>query len=74
MSNCVASSFTSSHAFGHLVWGYVKDQVHRQIVSMLDEIMADIANVMLQSIWQEVDYAQDVCRARDDAHCKVLRM
>jgi uncharacterized membrane protein YccF (DUF307 family) len=46
------------------LWGYGKDQVHRQRLTMLDEltawITAEIANVIkavLQSIWLEVDYA-----------------
>lgn len=75
MTNCLASSFTASHAFGLFVWGYVKDQVHRQRVSMLDENTAATAYVikaMLQSSWQEVDYVQDVCRAKDGAHCEVF--
>jgi hypothetical protein len=27
---------------------------------------------MLQSVWQEIDYSRDVCRATDSGHCEVF--
>ena len=61
-------------------WGYVKDQVYVpplpasipelkvRITTAIETITAD----MLQTVWNELDYRDDVCRITKGAHIEHL--
>jgi hypothetical protein len=67
-TNCVA-----------LLLGCVRDQVHSQRENTMNELksritaaIADVTKNMLQSVWKEVGYRWDVCRATKGSHCGVF--
>jgi len=66
----VAPEITGPDRLGFFLWGYVKDRVYvpplpATVDELQERITAAVNSVtpdMLQSVWSELDYRNDVCR------------
>ncbi|PNF41812.1 hypothetical protein B7P43_G02048 [Cryptotermes secundus] len=62
------------------LWGYIKDRVYvpplpRTLVELrerIDAVVMTIDRMMLQNVWNELDYGLDVCRVTQEAHIEHL--
>ncbi|PNF20161.1 hypothetical protein B7P43_G00613 [Cryptotermes secundus] len=62
------------------LWGYIKDRVYvpplpRTLVELRERIDAAVMTIdrmMLQNVWNELDYRLDVCRVTQGAHIEHL--
>ncbi|PNF19786.1 hypothetical protein B7P43_G14663 [Cryptotermes secundus] len=58
------------------LWGYVKDRVYiHPLVELRENIDAAVMNIdrmMLQNVWNELDYRLDVCRVTQETHIEHL--
>ena len=61
------------------LWGYLKDIIHRRkftdiadLKTRITEAFATVTNVMLQFIYQEIDYRLNVLQATRGAHVEAL--
>jgi hypothetical protein len=59
------------------VWGYVKDQVYvpplpASIPELKVRIRTATETIMLEKVWNELDYRVDVCRITKGAHIEHL--
>jgi hypothetical protein len=62
------------------LWGYVKDQVYvaplpasiPELKVRIRTVIKTIMAVMLQTVWNELDYRVDVCRITKGAHIEHL--
>jgi hypothetical protein len=63
-----------------VLWGYIKDLVYvpplpRTLVKLRERIDAAVMTIdrmMLQNVWNELDYRLDVCRMTQGAHIEHL--